>query len=643
MLNIFTKQLGNLTGFAVVIILLLINCTLIPANSLLYIDLKDRVFISLSAIVGFFVLKSVLKRSRLIAFGLYDVLFLSFIMLIMLSQFWARNPIDSVSVAFSWFFYYCVFKFFQDWNLQNTRSKYFPILLQAILFFNLLIVVYHFFQKGFSIDNFTLQFAKQQISELSATLKLHRNHIATYLVLLGVIPFYYLSNSKQKYKLIFSFLALFLLALSLFLIRSRGGLLTISTLLILSGSYVIYKKQTSWYIFPILLIVWYASFEFVSFFQESEKNYLFLLNPFYGFDSEYGDERLHLWKITMQLFIERPIFGFGSGSWLYEYMKFGVGDFRQIDYTDTYFKSTHNVPLNILFCNGIAGFCFFLSLTVFYPVYISLVDYHSNAVSKNTKIGLIGILASLIMMQFYGNFDIKGGYLLGGPFMLFMFLGLVIKNKNYKYQAIIYLLVIAGGLSSIYFYQNTKINMVNWSYFHKLLKKDSYKGCKLAINNIENTLVGFSYFGYTTDYLNFKLMRKGQDTNEALSYLERVINKDPYNFILWYEAGIENEKLGFYNKAITCFENALLYNCDYIKAKVKLYCMHSLTGNFMKAKLLKNELYELEAYLKRYNANEEQLKNYPKAVRKKNHYQILFNTIQKFEEKQGKAFKPKVQ
>jgi len=610
-------------------LLLIFGCAFIPTKCIIYVNFNNRIFIASLCIIGYFSIRKFTNHSKGILFGLYDVLFLCFILFTFASQLWARNPIDAISVSFSWLFYYCVFKFFQDWNLHSAHKKFFSIFLQILLCYNLIIVFFYFFYKGFSIENFTLQFANQQINELGIILKLHKNYMAIYLATLCGIPIYYLLYMKQKFNVLGVVIAISL-CVSLLLIRSRGGIFIFSSLLILHAIYAIWRKKRQWFILPVILILAYTCFEFVSSFQQNEKNYLFLLDPLYGVKNDTGDDRLNLWKITFQLFLEKPILGHGSGSWIYEYMKYGVGDLYAIDFTKTYFKTTHNVFLNILFCNGILGLCLFLVLVVWYPLFTSLKNSYDSKIDMNSKICQIGLFAILLIMLFYGGFDIRGGVLLGGPLMLFIFLGILIKEDKVLTKTLPFFLIIASCLSSIFYYQNVNSNQQKQRSFFQQLKKENYEDCKVIIKDLEDSWVGYSHIGNTTDYLNFQLMEKMKCRNEAIKSLEIQLKKDPYNFNHWYDLGLENQRLRFLDKAVSCFENALLYNCDFIQAKVRLYFAHTALGDAKQALLYKNELHEIDEFLMLYKANEAIWENIPKAVRKNRHYLIQASQIKKF-------------
>jgi len=618
-----------LYGLVLFFCLLFLGCAIIPTDSVFYIKMNNRLLISVIGILCYFILNLTGRKQKLI-FGWYDVFFLCFISLTFLSQFWARNPAEAVSVTFSWLFFYCVFKFVQDWNSNARNHKYFPLFILSILFLNLGVLLYHFLSDGISLDAVSLQFSKQQINELRSTFNLHKNYIASYLVVLSSISWYYLSKDKQKHQLFLGLGMLFLVYFSLLLIRSRGGVLTFVCLFLLFVLHSIWKKHHNWMLYVAILVLGFSTFEFIRFFQQNEHEYLFLMDPFYGVKSDLGDDRLHLWKISFQLFLEKPFFGFGSGSWMYEYMKYGVGDFSQINYTNTYFKTAHNVFVNVLFCNGIIGFCLFLYLILFYPIH----NFYKNTINQTTQninrqISLIGLLSLVIMMQFYGNFDIRANLIGGAPLMLFIFLGLLIKDKtliNWKMNNLFISLI---SLSLILNALCTKANMSNWTAFKRLLNNKKYEACKNVLKNFDENKFDFSYVGYTENYLNYQLMTKLHCRNEAIVHLEKHLTFHPYNFIHWYQLGMEYKRLNFLNNAINCFEKALLYNCDYINAKVRLYCIHTSLGNTEEANLYKNEFYEMENYLKQYHKNEGEWKNYPKAVRKKEHYQWQFFMIKK--------------
>jgi len=185
------------------------------------------------------------------------------------------------------------------------------------------------------------------------------------------------------------FLLIFIIEL---LLLSRGGMLLgiliLSTLIVLN----FFNRSISWSKLIGLIVLCVCSFYLVKELQTNQQSYLFIIDPFYGVKSESGDERLALWKISYQLFLEKPIFGYGSGSWLYEYMRNGVGDLAKVNYTPNYVIHPHNLFVEKLFENGLPGFMLCIIVFMLFPFWYFLSKWKTKTFSKEDYLWLFGIM-----------------------------------------------------------------------------------------------------------------------------------------------------------------------------------------------------------------------------------------------------------
>lgn len=179
--------------------------------------------------------------------------------------------------------------------------------------------------------------------------QLDPNNAAAFLCYGVVISLYYLLNSVYKKKIVY--LILFGVNLiALFFTGSRGGFLTIfiTIVIILINNYrvkhnfVITSVKNTIIIALLFVVVVLA----LNYFVPEE-----LLDRILQFES-YGEgsERTIIWNYALNMLIEKPIVGYGIGSFpVIASMFFGLN------------KGMHNTYLMVLFENGIAGFCFFIS------------------------------------------------------------------------------------------------------------------------------------------------------------------------------------------------------------------------------------------------------------------------------------------
>lgn len=115
-------------------------------------------------------------------------------------------------------------------------------------------------------------------------------------------------------------------------------------------------------------------------------------------------ERINRWVCAIRMFEERPLLGFGPGTYQFEYNKF------QTLSNKTYISSNsgdrgnaHSEYLTYLSENGILGFVIFL-LTVFAAIYYGMQN-HYQLDDQTLKIINLGVLLGVVTFFFHGLFN----------------------------------------------------------------------------------------------------------------------------------------------------------------------------------------------------------------------------------------------
>ena len=106
-------------------------------------------------------------------------------------------------------------------------------------------------------------------------------------------------------------------------------------------------------------------------------------------DESFGTGRLFIWKNSLEMVKERPLFGSGPDTFGYHFNAYYPGDRLEIEY-----DKAHNEYLQILVCNGILGLLAYL-IFVFYSLFsgykatLRRLDYYLEPLKKNeAKTGL---------------------------------------------------------------------------------------------------------------------------------------------------------------------------------------------------------------------------------------------------------------
>lgn len=177
--------------------------------------------------------------------------------------------------------------------------------------------------------------------------ELDPNNIAAFLAFGVIIALYYAYSSKKN-SIIFIIITL-LNFIALSITGSRGGFVTIIVSVLFLLIFKLKKKSAfikkvsfilySVSIFSIILIVfnYFVPFDIIARLTE--------INSFEG-----GSERALIWEYGFKLIKERPLLGYGIGSFP-EAAHYFFGDY----------KGMHNTYLMLIFDVGFIGFSFFLS------------------------------------------------------------------------------------------------------------------------------------------------------------------------------------------------------------------------------------------------------------------------------------------
>jgi O-antigen ligase len=242
-----------------------------------------------------------------------------------------------------------------------------------------------------------------------------------------------------------------------------------------------------------------------------------------------GNERLQIWKNSVDLWKETPLLGKGSGDWKIEILNTPLG-FTKAEESTVFYQRAHNDFIQIAIENGLVGCLLFLAFFV-----VGLFQLYKSRIESKVKILLTaGIFGYIVLSNF--SFPIEKIELLVLLFLFFV--PLLTKNEAKQKGATMGRIALAIPLLAIFF---------------------------LSISWIKNER---NYFEYKAD-------------NDQLAFSE--IDKDFYTIdpttapIYWHEGN------SFYNQqeyeqALIAYEKAVRYNPNHAHVLNNLGSCHYALG-----------------------------------------------------------------
>ncbi|MBL6604130.1 MAG: O-antigen ligase family protein [Cryomorphaceae bacterium] len=312
-------------------------------------------------------------------------------------------------------------------------------------------------------------------------------NISSSSILFKLIFFLYLKNNYNYSKFKFLIWIIEIIAIiSIIILQSRLGLL--SLIFIYFSIFMTQKLIRKKTIFSFLIILT----SFIYFSNTTNSNILS-----YNFsEDESSIQRIEFYNNAIDLIKQKPLFGFGLGSWKYESLSYSSLKNERI--LVPYY--THNDFLQIFVEMGILGFIIYLS-------YFIKIGFE---IFKKFKLDSFYFYFGIVLVVFFGNtmlnFPVHRSQEII-PFMIFSALILSISNIkllwNKKNPLFIYFLLILLIPSSAIAYQEHKSLIIQGQ-----LLSDYEKGYYSIKRN-------------TLDKINFKLPNLSANTAPISSYLSR--------------------------------------------------------------------------------------------------------------------------
>ena len=312
-------------------------------------------------------------------------------------------------------------------------------------------------------------------------------NISSSSILFKLIFFLYLKNNFDYSKFKFLIWIIEIIAIiSIIILQSRLGLLSI--IFIYFSIFMTQRLIRKKIIFSFLIILT----SFIYFSNTTNSNILS-----YNFsEDESSIQRIEFYNTAIDLIKQKPLFGFGLGSWKYESLSYS--SLKNETILVPYY--THNDFLQTFVEMGILGFI----------IYLSFFIKIGFEIFKKFKLDSFYFYSGIVLVVFFGNtmlnFPVHRSQEII-PFMIFSALIFSISNiklvRNKKNPLFIYFLMILLIPSSAIAYQEHKSLIIQGQ-----LLSDYEKGYYSIKRN-------------TLDNINFKLPNLSANTAPISSYLSR--------------------------------------------------------------------------------------------------------------------------
>lgn len=418
------------------------------------------------------------------------------------------------------------------------------------------------------------------LNNLTSTIG-QKNWISNYLAMIFPVLFSYFLSEKTKKKIIYFFL-LSILYVTLMICQSRGIWISISITVILA-IYIIFKLKF-YEIFKInkkWLFLLLITFLIITIIYSTDN----LLNKsaitvpqraLSTFDEKDPsiNTRLLIWKTTLEMIKDRPIFGSGIGTFKMNYLNYQAEFLRKnpgyIKYSGKAGEA-HNEYLQMWAELGIIGLgLFILIFYFFYKAIFNFFKSNKNIKDKTITLGLVmGITSFLIHSLFTFPLHVPA---LGITFFAIMGLTVVYMRKTNLYEI--------GSDNCL-----KEVKLIN-------------KKIKIALSILIFVFMIFAVNllvikPYIAELYYFKGMRYNVDKNytKSLPNFQYAIQLDPYNGRILHALGTTYYNLNIFSKAEEILQEAKKYMID-VNTFYILGLNYSKLNMFEKAeKELKHAIY----------------------------------------------------
>lgn len=296
----------------------------------------------------------------------------------------------------------------------------------------------------------------------------------------------------------------------------------------------------------------------------------------------YGSftERLLLWKHTVKMIADHPLFGVGISNWkllITNYGNFGI-DF--MDAGTLRFEHPHSDYLLILAEQGILGLLIYLSIfffvikKIFFRIKSSLLS-----IEKLRYLFLLCGIIGFMLLSLFG-FPMQRFYQM---IFLMLFFTFTFSNENKseetsKPQPFTFLILFFVSVFSVWFFMKRYAGEIHFKRaLHEQLNKN-WNGMEAEIERSKSFPFQSDLLATPLDwYSGFAVFYSG-DINKAQTFFERAVKQNPFHVQAWNDLGTCYEQHENYVAAIDCYTRALIINPTFYNAKMNLIAAYFNSG-----------------------------------------------------------------
>ena len=424
----------------------------------------------------------------------------------------------------------------------------------------------------------------------------HRNLFAQ--VLFFTIPFQVyqvLLAKNKKVQLLFlvaGFCAVFLLVV---LSNRATWLVLMVTFLIFILYIIILKKHISVnpkflrkYVTCISMIIVMAlvlSFLFFQFFTTAGK-VTEHLTGMVNIETGSGKDRTELWKRTIMVFEENPVFGIGLANWKIEMLKYGNEGLVSEDNV-TFYQRPHNDYLWMLSEAGIIALLLFM--TVVLLAFTKIIGFIKNDKQLDNSFFFLSLLIALSGFLIYSFFSFPHERIIHNTIIVLFLSAILAKSfesnpvyhRNIKSFLWILILLTPLVLSIISFAAGI-IRFNGETHLKNALRAKNKKDYNLIIHEIDNAHSFFYQMDPTstplTWYKGFAYFRQNK-FDESLDIFNNAYKINPYHIHVLNNLASVHAMLKQYEESVNYYQKALIIAPNFEESRFNLCAVYFNMGN----------------------------------------------------------------
>ena len=417
----------------------------------------------------------------------------------------------------------------------------------------------------------------------------HKNLAASFIFLLFIIKVSYLLSSIKSQKSWYVYSAV-LLDISLILcLQSRGVWLGLIVSIIVFFSLYGLKsqlKRINYILLSVILLIILNVSVFLS--LKMVLNKYEIEKTEFKFTKTEDQERVVLWKKTMQLIAEKPFLGHGGGNWQINFPKTGLHEIWRAEDMNVTFQRPHNDFLWFISEYGIVGFeiIAFFSMLIF-----SYVLCYSDKKSPH----LLIIIAGLVGFYCFAFFDFPKERI-EHSVVVFLLLGYILSNVEYEdvslkeydfplKTVISVLLFVLTILSGIRYNSEVKIKKM-----HQNIHENQIPEIILSVNRASSVICSIDPYSMPLKWYSATAYATTNQNVHVFNELKEAYQKAPFNRNVLNDLGTIYTLQGKTEKAIAFYLKSHAISPRFDEPLLNLAIIYINLGKFEVAKYYMKQL-----------------------------------------------------